>query len=70
MAERPTDDAKRMFEFARIHLIPEGNETDSDRLKDLSIALSAVCTGLMHLSTGLRATYMLLEQVQADLRRP
>jgi hypothetical protein len=37
---------------------------------DTFAALSNLCEGLVHLAVGVRATYLLVEEVQRKLNRP
>ena len=69
--DKPTEIAEDAFQFAKREL--QNVKTtlhDKDGLDyHLRSALSNMCWGLENLSIGLRATYILLEQVQRDLRR-
>ena len=66
MASRPTEEAEwafnRAFTFA-------GPSDDVKSIAGLGIMLKEMAGGLAHLSRGLRATYMLLDQVNSKLDR-
>jgi hypothetical protein len=66
----PTETAEDAFQFAmqQLQLV---KTTMDDQVVDLHMrsALSNMAWGLKNLSIGVRATYMLLEEVQKDLRR-
>jgi len=73
---RPTDEAIAFFDEAEKHITQAGLKlhnlklSDTDRqLVDLEIArgLWTMAGGLSKLSTGLRATYILLEEVKAAI---
>jgi hypothetical protein len=67
---RPTETAEEAFQFA-MHELQQVKTTTNDQAVDLHLrsALSNMAWGLKNLSIGVRATYMLLEEVQKDLRR-
>lgn len=66
---RPTEIAEDAFQFAMQQLQQvKTNESDEMNLHIRS-ALSNMAYGLKNLSVGVRATYMLLEEVQKDLRQ-
>jgi hypothetical protein len=66
---RPTEAAEDAFQFA-MHELQQVKTTADDQVDlHLRSALSNMAFGLKNLSVGLRATYMLLEEVQKDLRR-
>jgi hypothetical protein len=79
---RPTDDAKSNFAQADTFIAQAGlrlravNPTPDDRARheaelDMWRGLWLTNKGLIDLSTGLRATYILLEEVQRSLsKRP
>lgn len=62
---RPTDISTVLFKTASdsAHRAMERNDTP-EYMKDLSHAISNMAAGLENLSTGLRATYILLEEVK------
>ena len=65
----PTQTAEDAFQFA-IHELQQVKTTMNDEVDiHLRSALSNMAWGLKNLSIGLRATYILLEEVQKDLRR-
>jgi hypothetical protein len=66
---RPTETAEEAFQFAMRELqqVKPGG-SDEMGLHERA-ALSNIAWGLKNLSIGVRATYVLLEQVQNDLRR-
>ena len=77
---RPTDDAKSNFADADTFIAQAGlklrsvNPTPQDRARheaelDMWRGLWLTNKGLIDLSTGVRATYMLLEQVQRSLSK-
>ena len=76
---RPTDDAKDNFTEADSHrraglkLLgtkpPAGDEARHQAELDMWRGLWLTNKGLIDLSTGLRATYILLEEVRRDLSR-
>ena len=65
----PTEIAEDAFQFA-MHELQQVKTTMNDEV-DMHprSALSNMTWGLKNLSIGVRATYMLLEEVQKDLRR-
>jgi hypothetical protein len=67
---RPTETAEDAFQFA-MHELQQVKTTMNDQVVDVHMrsALSSMAWGLKNLSVGVRATYMLLEEVQKDLRR-
>jgi hypothetical protein len=66
---RPTATAEEAFQFA-MHELQQVKTTTNDQVDlHLRSALSNMAYGLKNLSIGMRATYMLLEEVQKDLRR-
>ena len=67
---RPTEAAEEAFQFA-MNELQQVKITMNDQVIDwhLRAALSNMAYGLKNLSMGVRATYMLLEEVQKDLRR-
>ena len=76
---RPTDLAKTNFQFAEISANDAVNNAVGDitarhgKYTDYELnmakAIRSMCTALGQLSTGLRATYMLLEEVNGKLDR-
>jgi hypothetical protein len=78
---RPTDSAKDNFTIADTHIAmagiklkgviaPQGfDETRHQAELDMWRGLWIMNKGLIDLATGLRATYMLLEEVKASLPR-
>lgn len=68
---KPTLEAERYFRTARTNFMyMHFQDKDMEqRVQDLTTGLALMCGGLMHLSTGVRATYILLQQVQAQLQR-
>jgi hypothetical protein len=69
--DKPTVIAEDAFQFAKSELRNVKTTLESKDGLDyhLRSALSEMAWGLQNLSIGLRATYILLEQVQRDLRR-
>jgi hypothetical protein len=66
---RPTETAEDAFQFA-MHELQQVKTAMNDPVNmHLTAALSNMAFGLKNLSIGVRATYMLLEEVQKDLRR-
>lgn len=70
MADRPTDKAFYAFEFAKnsANNFNRGKSVPADQ-QFMFIALAKMAEGLQHLSTGIRATYILLEEVKTQLDR-
>jgi hypothetical protein len=66
MSDRPTDQATNAFMDAAIHL---SNYEQQDDHRHLARALRRQSQGLIALSKGLRATYILLEEVKSLLHR-
>ncbi len=65
----PTQTAEDAFQFA-MHELQQVKTTTNDQVDiHLRSALSNMAWGLKNLSIGVRATYILLEEVQRDLRR-
>jgi hypothetical protein len=65
----PTKTAEEAFQFA-MNVLQQVKTTQSDEVNlFLRSALSNMAYGLKHLSVGVRATYMLLEDVQKELRQ-
>jgi hypothetical protein len=66
----PTETAESAFQFA-MEQLQQVKTTMNDQTVDLHMrsALSNMCWGLKNLSVGVWATYVLLEEVQKDLRR-
>ena len=65
---RPTAIAEDAFQFAMHELAQVKTNTNDEMNLHVRAALSNMAYGLKNLSVGLRATYMLLEEVQKDLR--
>ncbi len=66
---RPTAIAEDAFQFA-MHELQQVKTTTNDEVNlHVRAALSNMAYGLKNLSVGVRATYMLLEEVQRDLRQ-
>lgn len=67
---RPTELAD--FEFVQAILVA-GNVLDDNAapkyIRDLALAIASLGGGLRQMNVGLRATYILLEQVQAEQNR-
>jgi hypothetical protein len=67
---RPTESAINEFHVVRQHSgrafirIPVG-----DPNAEIALAIKSLADGLINLSTGLRATYMLLEEVKGLLQK-
>ncbi len=78
-SDRPTDNAKGKFILAWSHAgeanrllgrLPPGSNQLDDKQRGawlLASAVSDMAKGLEHLSSGLRATYLLLEEVNRKL---
>src|SRR5262245_60329255 len=66
MSERPTDQAIGPFMESAIHL---SNYEQQDDHRHLARALKRQSQGLIALSKGLRATYILLDEVKSLLHR-
>ena len=68
--QRPTDSAIALFsvslDYARMaYEDPRGLD---NQIKDLAMSQREMAAGLKHLATGLRATYILLEEVNRKLK--
>jgi hypothetical protein len=63
----PTQEAEQSF-TAVIHEISRSKSSDGELNFHLRVALMTMAAGLRSLSVGVRATYMLLEEVQKELR--
>lgn len=77
---RPTDDAKENFTQADVYIAqaglklravrpPLGDEARHESELDMWRGLWLTNKGLIDLNTGLRATYILLEEVQRSLSK-
>jgi hypothetical protein len=64
----PTATAEDAFQFAMNELQQVKTNMNDEVNLHVRSALSNMAYGLKNLSVGLRATYMLLEEVQKDLR--
>jgi hypothetical protein len=69
MADRPTDSAKANFRLAQDAYRRAGRGDAKDFQLFTSAANLRLCEGLTDLSTGVRATYLLLEEVKGLLER-
>lgn len=67
--DRPTEIAEDAFQFAVNELQQVKFNMNDEMNLHVRAALSNMAYGLKNLSVGLRATYMLLEDVQKDLRQ-
>jgi hypothetical protein len=71
MTRRPTEEAEVSFHAARgrfaIEFMKAKPGTDA---YNLSLGLQSMADGLINLSIGLRATYILLEQLQSGGSQP
>lgn len=68
MSSSPTKDAESAFVFVMHHL--QGIEAKGDDLHPATkVALMNLAWGMKNLSVGVRATYMLLESVQKEVRQ-
>jgi hypothetical protein len=67
--DRPTAIAEDAFKFAMNELQQVKFNTTDEMNLHVRAALQNIAYGLGNLSKGLRATYILLEQVQKDLRQ-
>jgi hypothetical protein len=65
----PTKDAEITFAFIMNHLHGTKNSADTEVNRNIKTALMNIAYGLKSMSVGLRATYMLLEEVQKELRQ-
>jgi hypothetical protein len=63
---RPTEEAERSFTYAtnKFASIPSQGDVHAQ-----NNALNNLANGLLHMNRGLRATYMLLEEVKTLLER-
>ncbi len=66
--DKPTEIAEDAFKFAMHELQQVKYNTTEEVNLHVRSALSNMAWGLKNLSIGVRATYVLLEQVQRDLR--
>ena len=69
MADRPTEKANMSFEFAKNSANNFNRGTVPADQQFLFICLAKLAEGLQHMNTGIRATYILLEEVKAQLDR-
>lgn len=69
MADKPTEKAIKKFEFAKNTALNFNVAHPHHDLNFLCMAVGDVAEGLQHMNSGLRATYMLLEEVKAMLVR-
>jgi hypothetical protein len=70
MADRPTEKANMSFEFAKNSANNfKLNKTIPADQQFMFTCLAKLAEGLQQMNTGLRATYILLEEVKAQLDR-
>ena len=69
MADRPTDSAKSNFRIAQDSYRRAGRGDAKDFQLFTEAGNIRLCEGLIDLGTGLRATYLLLEEVKGLLER-
>jgi len=70
---RPTEDAEAYFRMGatRFQSAVSSAAKGGDSMEyNLAMGYLDMCTGLSKLNVGLRATYMLLEEVKTMLQRP
>jgi hypothetical protein len=65
----PTKTAEDAFQYAMMTLQHVKTDANDEINPNVRSALSNMAYGLKHLWVGLRATYMLLEEVQRELRQ-
>jgi hypothetical protein len=67
---RPTETAQSDFGYAFDHFktVAQLSKIDSPE-HGLAMGLTEMCTGLQELSSGVRATYMVLEEIRRMLQR-
>ena len=68
MAERPTDSARAWFGTAADLSKKAAIHTGDVANTELALAVNHMALGLADLSQGLRATYILLEEVQRSVK--
>ncbi len=68
MSDRPTEKASYSFEFAKNTANNLHGNASSEQKVLLSI-LAKLAEGLQHMSKGMRATYILLEEVKELVQR-
>jgi hypothetical protein len=67
---RPTDEAKQFFDIAIQVITQARHEGNSDAtINKMAWGMRSWLMGEMHLATGLRATYILLETIDKKLDR-
>ena len=72
---KPTQEAEQYFEYAsmwadRVVRGAMEGKNDSNNIASIAMALTNVAYGLAHLSVGMRATYMKLEEIERQLKLP
>jgi hypothetical protein len=65
---RPTDIAKMLFDMAHNEIAQAKNAQVNEIPSDLIDTLNWIIQGLAAMNTGLRATYIKLEQIEAQLK--
>ena len=65
----PTKTAQQSFAFGKNNLQMAKVSEYAEVNLYVRSALSEMCWGLEHLSIGLRATYMLIEELQKEVRQ-
>lgn len=69
MSDRPTDKASYSFEFAKNSANNFNLGSVSNDQKFLFTTLAKIAEGLQHMTKGMRATYILLEEVKELIQR-
>jgi len=69
MAEKPTEKANTKFEIAKNTARNFNLAHPHHDLNFLCMSVGDLAEGLQHMNTGIRATYILLEEVKALLLR-
>jgi uncharacterized coiled-coil protein SlyX len=62
---RPTEAAKVNFDMAIMF-----SQGQAKTIMDINMVLNQLAQGLSSMNTGLRATYMKLEEIERQLKRP
>jgi hypothetical protein len=72
MAERPTESAEHNFRLAEqmyVKAVVNAGSTVDKAVMEQMLAHASMARGMRDLSVGLRATYILLEEVKGMLKR-
>ncbi len=70
---KPTEVAEMSFQIAYVHAVEATgvfHTSNQAGFTNLAMSLKELSIGLKHLTVGVRATYILLAQVQAQLAQP